>query len=85
MSKVSLIAFQAVDIRGFSYTLCDSDHKGNDGVLKDKVPGLLDEEMLALLLEVKQKCLNDQPGAMSTRQLSWFCPSYRESSKTKRR
>lgn len=53
MSKVSLVACQAVDTRGFSYTLCYGDNKSNDGVLKDKIPGLLNQEMLAALLEVK--------------------------------
>jgi hypothetical protein len=55
MSKISLVAFQAVDIRGFSYTLYDGDNNGNDGVLKDKVPCLLNQEILAGLSDLKQK------------------------------
>lgn len=84
MSKISLVAFQTVDIRGFSYTLCNGDNKGNDRILEDKVPGLLNWDMLATLL-VKQVGMNDQPGAMSTRQSSYSCLSCPESSKMKRR
>lgn len=53
MSKVSIVAFQAVHASCFSYTYRDGDKNGDHGILEDRVPGLLNNAKLAAFLDLR--------------------------------